>query len=163
MKKQEKFAYFWFEGRSFCQNVYPCHNQAHHWIPTSDFICTSLSFLNCEPWLVFPSEYFLLDKITYYLSLQEKISIALCDSFVLLRMKSLRFKGGVREARDISEAMTRSLQKIREVLVENFIHFTKNTIWAWCLSSKWSQRGYLWNVSRRQFETFKEEWNLKFS
>ena len=54
--------------------------------------------------------------------------MALCDSFVFLMMKSLRIKGGVREARHISEAMPRLLQKISEVLVESFIHFMENTI-----------------------------------
>ena len=41
---------------------------------------------------------------------------------------SPRVKGGVREARHISEAMTRLLKKISKVLVEIFVHFMKNTI-----------------------------------
>lgn len=51
---------------------------------------------------------FLLDYLTIF-SFQETFSIPLCHSFVFLRMNSLRVKGGVREARHISEAMTRLL------------------------------------------------------
>ena len=44
------FIYFCFrreENWIFGQNVYHCHNQVHHWILASAFICTTLSFLNC--------------------------------------------------------------------------------------------------------------------
>ena len=65
--------------------------------------------------------------MTNYLSFHEMFFIVLCDSFVFFRMKSLRVKGVVRVASHISEAMTRFLQRINEVLVESFIHFMEYT------------------------------------
>ena len=53
-------------------------------------------------------------------------SIPLCDSFSFLRMQSSGVKGGVREARHISEAVVvRFLQKISEISMESFIQFMK--------------------------------------
>ena len=94
--KTRKLAYFVSGGRkigNFFQIIYSCHHQANHWILASEIICTSLWTLDTFYLIIF--------------TFHETFSIALCHSFVFLRMNFLRVKGVVREARHISEAMTR--------------------------------------------------------
>ena len=63
--------------------------------------------------------------ITYVF--KKMFSIALCDSFLFLIMQSRQVKGGVREARYISEAvvMGSGYLKISKIFMKSFIQFMK--------------------------------------
>ena len=111
--------------------------------------------------------------ITYVF--KKMFSIALCDSFLFLIMQSRQVKGGVREARYISEAVVMGSGYLKKLVKSSWrVLFSswKNTFWVWRLFSKACSANIdyiFWGIfSNRLFvKCFKQElqsieWRMKF-